>query len=265
MNSVPEIQIGLNALGFGPLDVDGDYGPKTWAAVRSFQRAYGLKDDGIWGPRSSQAFTDALAGVREPENTGALIDPDKWAAWCPRAVPNAREAMEKAARDHGLTERLVLAHWLGQNHHESVGFSRLVENLNYSAKRLTQVWPSRFRTLAAAQPFANNPEALANNVYGGRMGNIKPGDGWLFRGRGFKMLTGRYNYTKYRLHERPDDLLDPFVSADVSARFFVDAGCVPLARNDDIEGVTRRINGGLIGLADRRVQTARAKTVLLKS
>jgi putative chitinase len=70
------------------------------------------------------------------------------------------------------------------------------ENMNYSAERIRQVWPRRFPTLAAAQPFARNPEGLANHVYGGRLGNTQPGDGWRFRGHGLVQVTGRDNFEK---------------------------------------------------------------------
>lgn len=213
---------------------------------------------------AGDAFADALGLPKDaPANdTAATIDPAKFAAWAPKAVPGAREALEAAAWKHGLNHPLVLAHWLGQNHHESAGFSRLEENLNYSAQRMTQVWPSRFPTIASAQPYANNPQALANKVYGGRMGNTRPGDGWLFRGRGFKMITGADNYRALGYYERPDALKDVREAADASARFFVSAGGVALAMADDITGLTRKINGGLIGLDDRRLQTARAKEIV---
>lgn len=78
------------------------------------------------------------------------------------------------------------------------------ENLNYSAQRLTQVWPKRFPTLSAAKPYANNPQRLANKVYGGRLGNVDPNDGWLFRGRGLAQITGRTNYHKFAIAWAPD-------------------------------------------------------------
>ncbi|QBX38684.1 glycoside hydrolase family 19 protein [Brevundimonas sp. S30B] len=229
------------------------------AAVRSFAPGGKLQTAHI---PALNALADALGLPQDGETARPLIDAAKFAAWAPRAVSGAREALEAAARRHGLTDRLVLAHWLGQNHHESAGFSRLEENLNYSAVRMTQVWPSRFPTVASAQPFANNPQALANNVYGGRMGNTRPGDGWLFRGRGFKMITGADNYRALGYYDRPDALLDVREAADASALFFVSAGGVALARADDITGLSRKINGGLIGLDDRKAQTARAKQVV---
>lgn len=99
-----------------------------------------------------------------------------------------------------------LAAILAEAHHETGGqFQPVSENLNYSAKRLTEVWPSRFPTLAAAAPYANNPQKLANKVYGGRLGNVDPSDGWLFRGRGLAQITGRENYARFGIAGVPDD------------------------------------------------------------
>lgn len=98
-----------------------------------------------------------------------------------------------------------LAAILAEAHHETGGqFQPVSENLNYSAKRLTEVWPSRFTTLAAAQPFANNPRRLANKVYGGRLGNTGPDDGWMYCGRGLAQITGKTNYAKFGLAGTPD-------------------------------------------------------------
>ncbi len=98
-----------------------------------------------------------------------------------------------------------LAAILAAAHHETGGQMQPVsENLNYSAKRLTEVWPSRFPTLAAAQPCAGNPRRLANKVYGGRLGNTGDDDGWLYRGRGLAQVTGKTNYAKFGLADAPD-------------------------------------------------------------
>jgi len=113
-----------------------------------------------------------------------------------------------------------LAYALSTAHHETGG--RMVpieENLSYSARRMTQVWPSRFPDLEAARPYARNPEALANRVYGGRLGNDQPGDGWRYRGRGLVQITGRANYVKVGrligvdLEGEPDAALRVDVSA----------------------------------------------------
>lgn len=121
-----------------------------------------------------------------------------------------------------------LAAILAEAHHETGGqFQPVSENLNYSAKRLTEVWPSRFPTLAAAAPYANNPQRLANKVYGGRLGNVDPGDGWLFRGRGLAQITGRENYARFGIAGVPDD-----------------AGKMPVAVRILFDGMTRGIFTG---------------------
>lgn len=100
-----------------------------------------------------------------------------------------------------------LAAILSEAHHETGGTMQPIEeNLNYSAKRLTQVWPKRFPSIAAAQPYANNPPALANKVYGGRLGNAL-NEGWLFRGRGLIQITGRENYAKFGIASAPEKAL----------------------------------------------------------
>lgn len=92
----------------------------------------------------------------------------------------------------------------------------LRESLYYTPKRMTQVWPSRFPTISAARPYARNPEKLANNVYAGRIGNVNPGDGWRYRGRGYIQITGRANYRKFGIESRPDDALDPKTAAHIA-------------------------------------------------
>jgi putative chitinase len=92
------------------------------------------------------------------------------------------------------------------------------ENLNYSAKRLTQVWPKRFPSLASAKPYANNPKALAEKVYGGRLGNDRPGDGWLFRGRNLPQATGGDLYKRLGFYDNPDDFMDLQAGADALVR-----------------------------------------------
>jgi putative chitinase len=107
----------------------------------------------------------------------------------------------------GLTDQRWLAYMLATPMIETGGkFEPVTENLNYSAKRLCQVWPARFPTIASATPYANNPEKLANRVYAGRMGNgdEASGDGWRFRGRGLCQITGRDNYVKFGLAATPE-------------------------------------------------------------
>lgn len=111
-----------------------------------------------------------------------------------------------------------LAYILATAYHE-VGSSLqpISENLNYTAERIRQVWPSRFASVAAAQPYARNPQKLANRVYGGRLGNgpEASGDGWRFRGRGFVQITGRENYRRFGIEASPDDALERATAARI--------------------------------------------------
>ncbi len=156
--------------------------------------------------------------------------------------------------------------FLGQILHESQGLTEFVEHLSYSAERLCVVWPTRFPTLESAQPYARNPEALANKVYGGRMGNTEPGDGWKYRGRLPPMFTGKETYKHVGdlmgldLVSNPDQLTDPDNVLRASILWWEDR--IPDSMIGDIEKVTKRVNGGLIGLADRKHQTDLAREAL---
>jgi putative chitinase len=164
---------------------------------------------------------------------------------------------------HGMVERGIItplraAAYLAQLGHESGGFARLTENLNYSWQALRRTWPRRYPTDASAQALHRKPELIANHVYGGRMGNLQPGDGWRYRGRGYIQLTGRDNYAEAEaalglpLLSHPDLLTRPAIASEVSAWWWEQAGCNALADAGDIEALTRRINGGLTGIDSRR-------------
>jgi putative chitinase len=179
-------------------------------------------------------------------------------------------SLSAAAEEFAITDRAELAMWLAQLLVESGGFLRLEENLAYSAQRLVAVWPRRFPDLASAAPYANNPRVLAEQVYGGRadLGNNELGDGWRFRGRGYIQTTGRRNYAVTSaglgldLLTDPDQLSHPALAARAAGFFWQHNDLGPLAREGDITGVTRKINGGLIGLADRQAAFMRARTIL---
>ncbi len=157
-----------------------------------------------------------------------------------------------------LNSDLTIAHAMAQFSHECGAGLEVEENLNYSAARMMQVWPSRFPTLASAAPYAGNPRNLANNVYGSRMGN-RPGtdDGWNFRGRGAAQTTGRAGYQAVgdkmglSLVDNPDAVNDPRSFLECAVADFIICGCLPFAENDDVSGVTKHLNGGFIGLSDR--------------
>ncbi|MDR4127000.1 glycoside hydrolase family 19 protein [Yanghanlia caeni] len=193
-----------------------------------------------------------LTAQQVAEATGATLV--RSALWLPH--------LTAAMRKYNITEPLHVAAFLAQIGVESGALSRLTENLNYSAPRLRQVWPSRFKSDAVAQRYANNPRDLANYVYGSRMGN-QPGsdDGWNYRGRGLKQLTGRDNYTEYQrasgvpVLANPDYLVRYDYAADSAAWFWHSRGCGGFVDRGDWQGLTKRINGGLNGHSERMART----------
>ena len=160
------------------------------------------------------------------------------------------------------------AAFIGQCQHESGNFKLLEENLHYSAASLMRVWPSRFPDVDVANQYANNPEKIANKVYGGRMGNTEEGDGWKYHGRGLIQLTGKENYGNcgsgigVDLLSDPNLLVTPEYAALSAGWFWNKKGLNSLADAGDIETMTKRINGGLIGLEDRKAKIAKAEQVL---
>lgn len=177
-----------------------------------------------------------------------------------KLVPVWLPAIRATCGEFDITAPKRIAAFLAQVAHESGGFTRLVESLNYSAEALMKIWPKRFPALEFAQKFHRNQELIANAVYSSRMGNGGPetGDGWKYRGRGLKQLTGKDNYTRcgkalnVDLVGDPDLLLRPGLAARSAGWFWSANGCAALADADQFELLTKRINGGLIGLKDRR-------------
>ena len=164
-----------------------------------------------------------------------------------------------------------MACFIGQCQHESGNFTLLQENLNYSADALMRVWPSRFPSLEEANKYHRNPEKIANKVYGGRMGNTEDGDGWLYRGRGIKQLTGKENYRNcgnglgVDLVANPDLLLEPKYACLSAGWYWNKHNLNALADKEDYELLTKRINGGLIGHDDRMKRIRHAQSVLQNS
>jgi putative chitinase len=147
--------------------------------------------------------------------------------------------------------------FIGQCMHESGGFKFLRENLNYSAKALMNTWPSRFPDMDTAEKFERNPSAIANKVYSGRMGNTEDGDGAKFIGRGLIQLTGKDNYKAFGdaigedLVSNPQLVEEPRYAALSAGWFFNKRNLNALADVMDIETMSKRINGGNIGITDR--------------
>ena len=152
--------------------------------------------------------------------------------------------------------------FIGQTMHESGGYKHLVENLNYSAKALMNTWPSRFPDMDTAEQYARQPEKIANKVYSGRMGNTEDGDGAKYIGRGLIQLTGKDNYKAFGdaigedLVANPELVQEPRYAALSAGWFWNKRGLNALADAMDIATMTKRINGGSIGIDDRKAKIA---------
>lgn len=193
-------------------------------------------------------------------------------------VPETIKKMGRAglvmseAISSGITSPSKLAMFMGQMSHESSGFTRTEEGLNYkSPKRLREVFGKYFKSddeVAAA--IAGGPQAIANKVYGGRMGNTQSGDGFRFRGRGYVQLTGRENYAAagtalgIDLVSNPDLAADPSVAAKI-ATWYWKTRVSGVGKDGSIEDATKAINGGLNGLKDRQSETSRYQGVIAKN
>lgn len=203
-----------------------------------------------------------------------IVTPDRLVLFAPRMSRTVADelagALETAMPQFGVDALLPRAHFLAQAAHESLGFTRFVENLNYSTPgRIAGVWA---RLAVRAHELAGNPEALANAAYGGRGGNgdEASGDGWRYRGRGMFQLTGRSNYTicgaalGADLENNPDLVAEPEMAALSALWFWRTRGCTAAAMKDDVEAVTRIINGpARAGLDERRALTQQAKQIFI--
>ncbi|MFU4810167.1 glycoside hydrolase family 19 protein [Pseudomonas aeruginosa] len=186
-------------------------------------------------------------------------------------VPALNVAMER----FGITAPVRVAAFLAQVGHESSQLTRLMENLNYSAQGLAATWPSRYRGAdgkpnALALNLARHPQAIANNTYASRNGNgdEASGDGWRYRGRGLLQITGRSNYRAAAaglgqpLEAEPELLEQPEFAALSAAWWWSTHGLNELADRGEFTAITRRINGGTNGQAERQALWERAKAVL---
>ncbi len=170
-------------------------------------------------------------------------------------------AMNQYLPQFGITTAARVAGFIAQGQHESADFTILQENLNYSAKGLRGVFPKYFPDDAIANQYAKKPEMIANRVYGGRMGNgpEASGDGFKFRGRGVLQLTGRANYTQCShdlfgddtLANDPDLVRTPEYAIITACWFWYKNKLNEICDKGDIVLLSKRINGGTIGLEDR--------------
>lgn len=192
------------------------------------------------------------------------------AAQLKKLFPNAKPELVAAVIDGwpqaeaaGITTKQRMALFFANVGVETGGLRLIVESLNYtSAARIRAVWPSRFKTDAAAQPFVRQPQKLANKVYNGRMGNRSgSNDGWMFRGSGMMQTTGRENYTALGFGDNPDALRDPATAFSTAVREWAKRGCNAMADRGDVKACRKAINGGAIGLAEVEALYAKALTV----
>jgi len=180
------------------------------------------------------------------------------------------EPLEEVFHRYEINTPERQAAFIGQCAHESMNFTKLEENMNYSAEGLMKTWPSRFPTLESAKPYHRNPEKIANKVYAGRMGNgpEETGEGWLYHGRGLIQLTGKDNYTlagdalNMDFIHSPDYVLVPKYAALTAGWFWNKRQLNKEADAKDFTGMTKKINGGILGLDDRIAHIKHAQEVL---
>ena len=248
------------------LSADGAFGPGTEKAVKKWQIDNNLTPDGLVGEGTwnkmfgaQQLITEPSVPVSNPVASVNGLKLDKLKGHIPDSVIS--QIPETAAK-FGIDTPLRLAHFLAQCGHESGGFKATQENLNYSAGGLKGIFSKYFKEDGLAESYQRNPQKIASRVYGGRMGNgpESTGEGYKFRGRGYIQLTGKQNYTNFAKFIGEDTVSNPDLVATkyplASAAFFFDSNklwsiCDKGADNATVTAVTKRVNGGTIGLADR--------------
>ena len=242
----------------------GKFGPKTEAAVKAWQKANGLKDDGIVGDATwAKLFGESVPVATVVKEdvvipSGGPLNIEKLKGHIPDAV---LAQIPDTAKKFNITNNLRLAHFLAQCGHESGGFKAVSENLNYSADGLKKIFGKYFPG-NLNESYARQPEKIASRVYASRMGNGDESskEGFKFRGRGYIQLTGKANYTNFTKFIGEDCIANPDLVATkyplASAAFFFDSNklwaiCDKGADDATVTAVTKRVNGGTIGLADR--------------
>ena len=243
------------------LGADGVFGSGTEAAVKKWQSSNGLTADGIVGEGTWTKMFGTKQLITEPSTPIVNAGPLKLENLKGHIPDAVISQIPDAAKKFNITNPLRLAHFLAQCGHESAGFKAIQENLNYSADGLKKIFPKYFPG-NLAEGYAKNPEKIASKVYGSRMGNgdETTKEGFKFRGRGYIQLTGKENYTKFGKFIGEDTVSNPDLVATkyplASAAFFFDSNklwaiCDKGADDATVTAVTKRVNGGTIGLPDR--------------
>jgi len=261
-DDVKKLQI---KLGLGP---DGIFGKDTEEAVKSFQTKSGLMPDGIVGEGTWNKMFSSQQLITDPSTPKISnnFNLEKLSTVLPKSIFNL---IPESFVKYNINSALRSAHFLGQISHESGNFTIKTESLMYSrSQRIIEIWPTRFNLTGDnnkknANEFVKNEQKLAESVYGGRMGNNNPGDGFRFRGGGFLQLTGKEAYKGYANYigkpvEEVADLirLDNYYALDAALwEFSINMKLNTVADkgigDDIIKSITKTINGGYIGLQER--------------
>ena len=247
------------------LGADGVFGPGTEKAVKKWQIDHNLGDDGIVGEGTWNKMFGEQTLITEPAipqipiaSVGGL-KLEKLKGHIPDAVI---AQIPDTAKRFEINTPLRLAHFLAQCGHESGGFKATQENLIYSASGLKGIFSKYFKEAGLAESYQRNPQKIASRVYGGRMGNgpESTGEGYKFRGRGYIQLTGKDNYTAFGkainedMTANPDKVATHYALLS-AAWFFSKNGLHKMADGGATDAVvtqiTKRVNGGTIGLPDR--------------
>jgi len=241
------------------ITADGNFGPGTEKSVKEWQTKNGLTPDGVVGPSTLEKM--GITSVIKEDviiPSGGPLNLEKLKGHIPDSVISQ---IPETAIKFNITNNLRLAHFLAQCGHESGGFKAVSENLNYSSDGLKKIFGKYFPG-NLSESYAKQPEKIASRVYGGRMGNGDEStkEGFKFRGRGFIQLTGKENYKKLGdflgidLISNPDLVATKYQLA--SAAFFFESNklwsiCDKGADVETVTAVTKRVNGGILGLQDR--------------
>jgi len=228
----------------------------------------------MWGWFWNIVGKNAVDKIKDIPMSTTLITPEQLKQIAPTlTVVRSKELSDlinELCHKYGIVEKLPFQMFLANIVQESGEFAHKEENMNYRAETIVKVWPSRFPTIGDALPYARNPQRLANKVYGGRMGNKEPNDGYQFKGAGFIGITGRELYTKYAKYIGKDVTLTSDLMR-TQDRYALDSACwffavlknlIPIANKNDFKAVCKGINGGYIGYAVREKYYNKVKEVL---
>lgn len=265
--SIATIQGWLSQLGYDPGLIDGIPGPHTEEAVRLFQKDHAppLKIDGLPGVATQAELRRALGLPAHGRRTFAIGYDLILGAFphCRRDIAAAFGQIPDEVALAGVDTRLRAAHFLSQVSAETGSLTILEENLHYTAGRLAAIFPRYFHSVAeAAAVVVQGPQAIANRVYGGRLGNTEPNDGWTYRGGGFLQTTGRENYRKIGHELDPAVVRTPLSGLRAALNYWQQHGCAHIADANDATALRRIINGGTNGLATVFSELARIESLI---